>query len=77
MVDLTGRGFSGTHTFEKVALSCCTPELQQPPEVRLAFAVADEGRRMKWLGTFLGAAMARLAPDTEIHVAVIEPEDPS
>ncbi len=38
--------------------SCCRPELLQPKEVREAFVAADEDQRTRFLGQFLGLALA-------------------
>lgn len=54
--------------------SCCKPDLTQPLEVRQAFAAAPESDRMRFLGTFLGAAVAKaqergeVDPKHRIHV---------
>jgi hypothetical protein len=50
--------------------SCCRPDLLQPPEVRRAFAAADERGRSRWLGHFLGA----LLEGERVHIAGL-PED--
>jgi len=64
--------------------SCCKPELLAEPEVRRAFAAAGEGDRLKFLGSFLGAAIAlaknitgnAAAPDRVVVVAG-DPEERS
>jgi hypothetical protein len=45
--------------------SCSRPELLALPEIRRAFAAADDAGRMKWLGYFLRAALA----DRKIYIA--------
>lgn len=49
--------------------SCCEPELLQPVEVRKAFAAADREGRMKFLMSFLGASLAKSAPELKVHIA--------
>ena len=48
--------------------SCCKPDLQQPLEVRQAFAAADDRGRRPWLMTFLGALIAKHAR-RRVHIA--------
>ena len=57
--------------------SFCTPELLQPVEVRRAFQAADEGARMKWLGVFLGAALATYKPGAKVDILTPERHEPS
>lgn len=47
--------------------SCCKPELLAEPDVRKAFAAAGTKDRMRFLGTFLGAAMA-LHGKQKVHI---------
>ena len=49
--------------------SCCKPDLLQPPDVRQAFAAADEATRYKFLGTFLAAMIAVAVPEKKVHIA--------
>jgi hypothetical protein len=58
--------------------SCCVPDLLAPPEVRQAFVTASEHDRMKFLGSFLGAAMERAASEEgkeppRVHIAGLGP----
>jgi len=39
--------------------SCCRPELLAEPEIRRQFAASSDSDRLKFLGAFLGAAIAR------------------
>ncbi len=48
--------------------SCCRPELQQPDNVRRAFAAAGEMERTGFLMNFLGAMIARCS-DKRVHIA--------
>jgi len=57
--------------------SCCHPPLQAAPEVRQAFAAAGEKERLKFLGSFLGAAFTQAAEEAgvkapELHIAGAE-----
>jgi hypothetical protein len=58
--------------------SCCTPELLAPPDVRQAFVTASQGDQAKFLGSFLGAALALAASKEDrelprIHIAGLGP----
>lgn len=45
--------------------SCCNPRLQQPKEVREAFAAADERTRFQYLLHFLAATF----PEEDVYIA--------
>ena len=53
--------------------SCCQPDLLAPKDVRERFKAAidagDERAKMTMLGIFLGAALAKAAPDKNIYIA--------
>jgi len=48
--------------------SCCKPELLAEEDVRKAFAAASEKERYKFLGHFLGAAIAAHSYE-KVHIA--------
>jgi hypothetical protein len=48
--------------------SCCKPDLLQPIEIRKAFVAASEQGRMKMLGHFLSAAIAKYSKK-RVHIA--------
>lgn len=48
--------------------SCCTPELLADVDTRKAFVKADEVTRMSMLGMFLGAALAEMGIEKEVHL---------
>jgi hypothetical protein len=56
--------------------SCCKPELLADEPTRQAFAAASESERFKFLGAFLGAAIA-LVSDKKVHIAGSDPGDQS
>jgi hypothetical protein len=57
--------------------SCCNPKLLADPLVRKAFVQGSPGEREHWLGGFLGAAIAELAPDKNVHIAGRDPSEES
>lgn len=48
--------------------SCCTPELLADENTRKAFAKANKETRMSMLGMFLGAGIAFMGKDKEVHI---------
>ncbi|KKN60307.1 hypothetical protein LCGC14_0533570 [marine sediment metagenome] len=57
--------------------SCCRPELLAPPEVRRAYQVANQKERSKYLGAFLGEAIATYDPKAKVYIAGITEEEPN
>lgn len=53
--------------------SCCQPQLLADEETRKAFAVASESGRNRFLGAFLGAAIAAMGKGDEVYIAGKEP----
>lgn len=57
--------------------SCCEPELLATPEVRQAFVAGSDVERVKLLGHFLHAGLARAAGGVPIVVKVLGDSDPT
>ena len=54
--------------------SCCKPELSQPLAVRRAYVAGDERTRNKFHGSFLAAAIAKMAPRKKVHITGSDPQ---
>ena len=55
--------------------SCCDPDLLAPTEVRKAFKAASEKERLKFLGQFLGALLAKHTPEKKVRILTDEHDE--